>query len=442
MTTTADLLRLAAAGSPWKRACRVCAASNVSTTAIGLGVVDTVQLEAGDRVLLTAQATAAENGIWIASSGAWWRADDWGADGFAQLGTSVVVLEGTNAGVWTMTSPTTGDRHGSIEIGTDEPSFEVTSFLSHGDLPGGTLHAVATGASPGFMPLSAVSTATASRIVTRDSNGAAAFSALEAVQLRPVDAPDVNTEAAALYVSGGRVHTDAIGDAPWANVVVDMGICATSTSGESGGVNFRYGDLRSGNAEAQWIGAELTFVGTPGSRTPAYFRIHAGGPNPETNETFGMRLLGRSELLLASEVYTGLEAPRIRKLFPSPVSLLAHIEGFRATTTGAETKTIWSLHADFLAGDLAAQCWHVSARITKYQQGVARAVFARACGVLVDGVSGSYKFSPDAESGPGSGTVPSGLYFTESGTGLALIAVGTAGQTLTWTGVVEIMEGE
>jgi hypothetical protein len=42
----------------------------------GLLVIDGYQTVAGDRVLLTAQSTASQNGVWVAASGAWTRPAD------------------------------------------------------------------------------------------------------------------------------------------------------------------------------------------------------------------------------------------------------------------------------------------------------------------------------------------------------------------------------
>lgn len=50
--------------------------SNSNITLTGTQTVDTVVLVDGDRILLTGQTTASENGIWIVRSGAWERPSD------------------------------------------------------------------------------------------------------------------------------------------------------------------------------------------------------------------------------------------------------------------------------------------------------------------------------------------------------------------------------
>ena len=63
-------------GLTFHKACRVVAAGNVATLS-GLLTIDGVTLAVGDRVLLTNQATASQNGPWLAAAGAWTRPTDW-----------------------------------------------------------------------------------------------------------------------------------------------------------------------------------------------------------------------------------------------------------------------------------------------------------------------------------------------------------------------------
>jgi hypothetical protein len=59
-------------GLLYKRACRAVATANVASRS-GPTTIDGVALVGGDRVLLTAQSTAAQNGPWIVAAGAWSR---------------------------------------------------------------------------------------------------------------------------------------------------------------------------------------------------------------------------------------------------------------------------------------------------------------------------------------------------------------------------------
>jgi phage-related tail fiber protein len=61
----------------------------------GLIAIDGIVPAEGDRVLVKAQATPSQNGIYIASTGVWSRAADFDATGKAVKGTQVWVTDGT-----------------------------------------------------------------------------------------------------------------------------------------------------------------------------------------------------------------------------------------------------------------------------------------------------------------------------------------------------------
>lgn len=82
------------AGLSWKQAVRVASTGNIDLTTGGLLTVDGVTVADGDRVLVKDQSSAAENGIYVASSGSWTRATD--MDAAAEFdGSAVFVQEGT-----------------------------------------------------------------------------------------------------------------------------------------------------------------------------------------------------------------------------------------------------------------------------------------------------------------------------------------------------------
>jgi len=96
------------------------AMSIADETLTGTTTIDGVALVAGNRVLLTAQAPATENGVWVVQAGAWARPDDFGA-GQAAAGTLVTVEgEGTvyKNQVWTCSK-----APGSDVIDTDTLTF-------------------------------------------------------------------------------------------------------------------------------------------------------------------------------------------------------------------------------------------------------------------------------------------------------------------------------
>ncbi|HEV7659964.1 MAG TPA: hypothetical protein VGO55_08980 [Allosphingosinicella sp.] len=101
-----------------KEPCRAATTANITLS--GPQTIDGIALAAGDRVLVKAQSTASENGIYTAASGAWARATDFDASAEAIGGTQVLVTSGTlNAGsAWRIAG------HGTITLGTTAIAFE------------------------------------------------------------------------------------------------------------------------------------------------------------------------------------------------------------------------------------------------------------------------------------------------------------------------------
>lgn len=93
---------------------------NLSSRA-GLLTVDGVTLEAGDRILVKNQSTPSQNGVYIADSGTWGRAEDFdeGTPQEAMAGAAFYVQEGTLNAERTFTLTTVGD----ITVGTTSISF-------------------------------------------------------------------------------------------------------------------------------------------------------------------------------------------------------------------------------------------------------------------------------------------------------------------------------
>ena len=84
-----------AAGISWKQPCAVATLANITLS--GLQTIDGYTTLAGDRVLVKNQGTAANNGIYLAASGAWTRALD--ADTWNELISAISFIEyGTQAG--------------------------------------------------------------------------------------------------------------------------------------------------------------------------------------------------------------------------------------------------------------------------------------------------------------------------------------------------------
>lgn len=104
-----------------KQSVRVATTANTALT--GLLTIDGVVLVAGDRVLVKDQATASQNGIYLAAAGAWSRTTDADLSTEVTAGLLVVVEQGTaNADtVWQLTS------NGPFILGTTTLTFELTA---------------------------------------------------------------------------------------------------------------------------------------------------------------------------------------------------------------------------------------------------------------------------------------------------------------------------
>ena len=134
------------AGITWKAAAR--AATTVDLPALsGLLTVDTVTLVAGDRVLVKNQATASENGIYVAASGAWARAADANAwDEF--VGAVIFIDGGSQAGLAWYCTAQPGGTLGSTAINWSNLSVSATYSAGTGlSLIGSTFSITNTGVS-------------------------------------------------------------------------------------------------------------------------------------------------------------------------------------------------------------------------------------------------------------------------------------------------------
>jgi hypothetical protein len=81
-----------AAGLHWKDSCRVASTGNLTLS--GTQTVDGVALQAGDRILVKAQSTGSQNGVYVVAAGAWSRSSD--MDAASEFpGAAMFIREGT-----------------------------------------------------------------------------------------------------------------------------------------------------------------------------------------------------------------------------------------------------------------------------------------------------------------------------------------------------------
>ena len=106
-----------------KAPCKLAATVNVASLSGSL-TIDGVATVTGDRILLTAQTSGVNNGIWVADSGAWSRALDCDGDLDITFGTLVRVTSGSaNYGFYICTTATD-----PIIVGTTSIAFSLTQI--------------------------------------------------------------------------------------------------------------------------------------------------------------------------------------------------------------------------------------------------------------------------------------------------------------------------
>lgn len=115
--TTTDRLAGLNGSVGFKAPCR--AATTAAITLSGEQTIDGVAIVSGDRVLVKNQASSVDNGIYLASTGAWSRALDFDGARDARNGTLVYVTSGTSNGgdVFAMTATD------PVTVGTTSLSF-------------------------------------------------------------------------------------------------------------------------------------------------------------------------------------------------------------------------------------------------------------------------------------------------------------------------------
>lgn len=90
-------------GGTAKASCVACSTANITLS--GEQTIDGVACASGDRVLVTAQTSGADNGIWVVAAGAWARAADFDTTGEVTNGSCVKVTGGSARGGWILISP-------------------------------------------------------------------------------------------------------------------------------------------------------------------------------------------------------------------------------------------------------------------------------------------------------------------------------------------------
>jgi hypothetical protein len=175
-------------GIIWKQSVLTATLSNITLS--GLQTIDTVAVSAGDRVLVKNQTNQAENGIYLASAGAWSRSPD--ANDWDELVSAVVFVEsGGQAGTGWYCSVQAGGTLGTTPITWTNLAFTGVYYAGTGlTLTGNTFSITNTAVTP-------TSYGSASAVPTFTVNAQGQLTA----------AADVNIAIAATQVTSGTLDS-------------------------------------------------------------------------------------------------------------------------------------------------------------------------------------------------------------------------------------------
>jgi len=205
--TTTDRLAGLNGSVGFKAPCRV--ATTAAITLSGEQTIDGVAIVAGDRVLVKNQSSGVDNGIYLASTGAWSRALDFDGARDARNGTLVFVTSGTTNGLYifrlTATDPLT------VGVGSNT-WVQVATFDADAS-------AAASAASASASQASAVASAA--------SAAASAASAVTAATFNPALFVEIAGDTMTGKLVGKAFDADAITDVASATTC-DIGAAATS----------------------------------------------------------------------------------------------------------------------------------------------------------------------------------------------------------------------
>jgi len=201
------------AGLTFLEACAVATTAPILLT--GLQTIDGYLTVAGDRVLVTAQASSVANGIYVAAVGGWVRSSD--ADDTLAVTDAVTVTRGTSYGGtwWRLTAAAT--------IGSDDVGF-LRIFTNR--LPGDRVEA-------GTMPVASLAALTARTVIANDTASAAVPTAtsIDALTILATGSSTRRSLAARFSQTINVKDHGAVGDGLTNNIAAFIAAAALVTDG-------------------------------------------------------------------------------------------------------------------------------------------------------------------------------------------------------------------
>jgi len=312
-----------------KAACQCGTLANITLS--GLQTIDGYTTLAGDRVLVKNQTTQANNGIYIASAGAWSRSAD--MDVWSEVsGAYTVVLNGSQAETgWVCTSPTTGTI-GVTAITWVQFSTVNTYYAGTGlTLSSNTFSITNTGVSA-----STYGSASAVPVIAVNAQGQITSATTTSIAIANTQVSGLGTmstqNANNVAITGGSINGTTIGGSSAAAIT---GTTITATSSFSGS-----GSGLTGTASGLSIG---------GNAATATYATTAGSASTATTATTATNLAGGSAGALPYQTSSGsttfLSAGSngqyltLSSGVPVWTSLPSNVSSFSAGTTGFTPST-------------------------------------------------------------------------------------------------------
>jgi len=321
-----------AAGISWKQP--VACATLTNITLSGLQTIDGYTTLAGDRVIVKNQSTQANNGIYIAASGAWTRSSD--ANTWNELVSAIAFVEyGSQAGSAWFCTVTPGGTLGTTPVTWSQFTTSATYNAGTGlTLTGFTFSITNTAITAGsYGSASSVGTFTvnAQGQLTAASNTSIAISNTQVSGLGTMSTQNANNVA----ITGGSITGTPISGSTVGGTTITA---STQFSGPGTGLT--------GTASSLSIGGNAATATTAGSATTATTATNlAGGANGSLPYQSGS---GSTTFLAAG---TNGQYLTLSSGIPAWVSLPTNVSSFSAGTTGF-TPSSPSTGAVTLAGTL------------------------------------------------------------------------------------------
>lgn len=286
-----------AAGLDFKPSVRAATTANITLS--GAQTIDGVSVIAGNRVLVKDQSTGADNGIYVAASGAWARSTDADASAEVTPGLFVMVEEGTaNADTaWILTND------GTVTLGSTALTFtRFKPALAAGEVVDANVNAAAA------IARTKLASGTAAHIVINDGSGVMSSEATLGAARFPALTGDVTTPGGSLATT---IANDAVSDAKIGDRTINDALASPASTGPLTSLLSWIGVIIKGiTGKSSWLTAPRTTL----ENAVKLNGDTMTGALVGTTATFNQLVLPPTTLTYAGTTDIDLDAPAFRTL--------------------------------------------------------------------------------------------------------------------------------